>query len=87
MQPGDSGSLLFTRIGGKNIAVGLCFAGSETVAIANPIKYIVEKGVWLGKYYGKVTRKTSTLGLLSMLLTSLYPLFRVKHIILSNIYR
>ena len=38
--PGDSGSLI---VNGKNFAVGLLFAGSDRVTLANPIKTVVNK--------------------------------------------
>ena len=50
LAPGDSGSLLFTEYGGRHLAVGLCFAGSEFIALANKIKYVIAKGVVLGDY-------------------------------------
>ena len=50
MAPGDSGSLLYTVYGGRHLAVGLCFAGSEFIALANKIRYVVAKGVVLGDY-------------------------------------
>lgn len=42
LMPGDSGSLLFTRSGGKILAAGLCFAGSEVIAVANKPEHIVK---------------------------------------------
>ncbi|MHA1506382.1 MAG: hypothetical protein ACTSR0_04235 [Candidatus Asgardarchaeia archaeon] len=39
---GDSGSLLFTRVAGVPIAVGLCFAGSDRVGVANKIRNVIE---------------------------------------------
>lgn len=50
MAPGDSGSLLYTIYGGRALAVGLCFAGSEFIALANKIEYVVAKGLVIGGY-------------------------------------
>ena len=50
MLPGDSGSLLVTRYAGALLATGLCFAGSESIAVANNIRYIVERGWVPGPY-------------------------------------
>ena len=49
--PGDSGSLLVTFSGNVPLAVGLCFAGSRVVGVANRISYVIrEFGVDLGPY-------------------------------------
>ena len=51
IRPGDSGSLLLTKIAGENYAVGLIFAGSFIIGVANRIKNVIDLlGIDLGSY-------------------------------------
>jgi len=49
--PGDSGSLAFTTIGGLPYAIGLCFAGSSSIGVANKIRNVINLlGIDMGLY-------------------------------------
>jgi hypothetical protein len=49
--PGDSGSLAFSWDMGVPMAIGLCFAGSDKVGVANKISHVIDElGIDLGTY-------------------------------------